>query len=102
MGALPPAKMVPRGRSLTWRVAFQSSTMKSRGRQIPTRMPRAGRRWQMKRQMLVTRISTISTGALLWVACLAPKLALAQTDEIQVYNAEIASPGELTLTLHNN
>lgn len=26
----------------------------------------------------------------------------AQTDEIQVYTAEIAAPGELTLTLHNN
>jgi len=34
------------------------------------------------------------------VAC--PIAASAQTDEIQVYNAEIASPGELTLTLHNN
>jgi hypothetical protein len=28
--------------------------------------------------------------------------ALAQTDEIQVYNAEIAKPGQFTLTLHNN
>lgn len=31
-----------------------------------------------------------------------PSVATAQTDEIQVYNAEIAAPGELTLTLHNN
>ena len=31
-----------------------------------------------------------------------PALAAAQTDEIQVYNAEIAAPGEFTLTLHNN
>lgn len=28
--------------------------------------------------------------------------ALAQTDEIQVYDAEIATPGQLTLTVHNN
>ncbi len=28
--------------------------------------------------------------------------AWAQTDEIQVYTAEIAAPGEFTLTLHNN
>jgi hypothetical protein len=32
---------------------------------------------------------------------LAPRLH-AQTDEIQVYTAEIAEPGEFTLTLHNN
>jgi hypothetical protein len=31
-----------------------------------------------------------------------PVLARAQTDEIQVYTAEIASPGEVTLTLHDN
>jgi len=31
-----------------------------------------------------------------------PAVAAAQTDEIQVYNAEIAAPGEFTLTLHNN
>jgi hypothetical protein len=32
----------------------------------------------------------------------APALALAQTDEIQVYNAEIAEPGVFNLTLHDN
>jgi len=32
----------------------------------------------------------------------APRPATAQTDEIQVYNAEIAEPGVLNLTLHNN
>ena len=31
-----------------------------------------------------------------------PFAACGQTDEIQVYTAEIADPGELTLTLHNN
>jgi hypothetical protein len=31
-----------------------------------------------------------------------PRTALAQTDEIQVYNGEIAAPGVLNLTLHNN
>jgi hypothetical protein len=29
-------------------------------------------------------------------------LAFAQTDEIQVYDGELASPGQFTLTLHNN
>jgi hypothetical protein len=32
----------------------------------------------------------------------APSAALAQTDEIQVYNAEIAAPGILNLEVHNN
>jgi hypothetical protein len=31
-----------------------------------------------------------------------PRLAAAQTDEIQVYNAEIAEPGVFNLTVHNN
>src|ERR1700736_912075 len=35
-------------------------------------------------------------------AALTPAAAPAQTDEIQVYNAEIAAPGVLNLTLHNN
>lgn len=43
----------------------------------------------------------------LWVVIAAaaaawPNLARAQTDEIQVYTAEIADPGEFTLTLHDN
>lgn len=37
---------------------------------------------------------------LTWAAL--PRSGLAQTDEIQVYNAEIAEPGVLNLTLHNN
>jgi len=41
-----------------------------------------------------------------WIALLiaiaAPAIALAQTDEIQVYDAAIAPPGTLGLTWHNN
>lgn len=33
---------------------------------------------------------------------LAPAIASAQTDEIQVYTGELAAPGELSLTFHNN
>jgi hypothetical protein len=33
---------------------------------------------------------------------MAPQAALAQTDEIQVYNAQIAEPGVFNLTLHDN
>jgi hypothetical protein len=43
-----------------------------------------------------------STKLLLVAMLVAPVLADAQTDEIQVYAAEIASPGEFTLTLHDN
>jgi len=35
-------------------------------------------------------------------SALAPTTAPAQTDEIQVYNAEIAAPGVFNLTVHNN
>src|SRR5665213_1886114 len=42
-------------------------------------------------------LALLLVGASVW-----PEIAAAQTDEIQVYNAEIAEPGELTLTLHNN
>lgn len=45
----------------------------------------------------------------LWLGALATAASLSlaskgrsQTDEIQVYTAEIAAPGEITLTLHNN
>ncbi len=38
----------------------------------------------------------------LWLACAASRPAMAQTDEIQVYNAEIAAPGTFNLTLHDN
>ncbi len=43
-------------------------------------------------------------GAALIAAALAllPRAARAQTDEIQVYNGEIAAPGVLNLTLHDN
>lgn len=39
---------------------------------------------------------------LLGLGVTAPATADAQTDEIQVYNAEIAAPGTFNLTLHNN
>ncbi|HVH82791.1 MAG TPA: hypothetical protein VM713_00600 [Steroidobacteraceae bacterium] len=48
---------------------------------------------------------TPRSGAALVLACLlvtAPHLATAQTDEIQVYNAEITAPGHWNLTWHNN
>lgn len=44
-------------------------------------------------------------GALALLACLlvsAPRFASGQTDEIQVYDAEITAPGTLNLTWHNN
>jgi hypothetical protein len=40
--------------------------------------------------------------ALLSLLAGAPALASAQTDEIQVYDAEITAPGRLNLTWHNN
>jgi opacity protein-like surface antigen len=46
-----------------------------------------------------------SRSAALWIAlamAAAPGLALAQTDEIQVYDATIADKGKLNLMLHNN
>src|SRR5208282_5637468 len=39
---------------------------------------------------------------LLVLLAFAPVIALAQTDEIQVYDAEIAAPGVFNLTLHDN
>lgn len=47
------------------------------------------------------RFSRIWAISCLLTAATAPRLH-AQTDEIQVYTAEIAEPGEFTLTLHNN
>src|SRR5579862_1983333 len=41
-----------------------------------------------------------SAAVLLWLVCACASRA--QTDEIQVYDAEIAAPGVLNLTLHNN
>jgi hypothetical protein len=40
--------------------------------------------------------------AILWALCWIPAIATAQTDEIQVYDAEIAPPGVFNLTWHNN
>ena len=41
-------------------------------------------------------------GLALALIFITPKLASAQTDEIQVYNAEIAAPGVFNLTVHDN
>ncbi|HEX4740194.1 MAG TPA: hypothetical protein VH353_02590 [Caulobacteraceae bacterium] len=40
--------------------------------------------------------------ALTVAGCMAASASHAQTDEIQVYNAQIADPGVINLTLHNN
>ena len=41
-------------------------------------------------------------GFVLIVLAIVPALARAQTDEIQVYDGEMAAPGVVNLTLHNN
>lgn len=46
--------------------------------------------------------SFFSLAALALGMCLQGEAASAQTDEIQVYNAEIAAPGVLNLTLDDN
>lgn len=52
------------------------------------------------------RAGCASRSAPWWIAlfmlALVPGLARAQTDEIQVYDAEIAPPGAVNLTLHDN
>jgi hypothetical protein len=42
------------------------------------------------------------SGALIAVMCMMPSIVLAQTDEIQVYDASIAKSGIFNLTWHNN
>lgn len=44
-------------------------------------------------------LAVLGAVAGLWAS---PREAAAQTDEIQVYNGDIAAPGVLSLTLHNN
>lgn len=51
-------------------------------------------------QGLKRAVGRATAGLLLLLFCSAP--ALAQTDEIQVYDAEIAKPGVLNLMVHNN
>jgi hypothetical protein len=48
------------------------------------------------------RHTRLTASLAMTASALAPTTAPAQTDEIQVYNAEIAAPGVLNLTLHNN
>jgi hypothetical protein len=42
------------------------------------------------------------SSAIILILWIAPVLEFAQTDEIQVYDGSIASPGQFTLSLHNN
>src|ERR1039457_20449 len=51
--------------------------------------------WSWPRR--VRRLSTAAMHCFVWVTW-----AHAQTDEIQVYNAQIAAPGVFNLALHNN
>jgi hypothetical protein len=51
----------------------------------------------MRPVVAVSRLSIWAIPCLVW-----PAYSNAQTDEIQVYNAEIAAPGVFNLTLHNN
>jgi hypothetical protein len=69
--------------------------------------PKTGRRvWDRPRSVIVAANSCTKAGLLATLALLPcllyPTPGHAQTDEIQVYNAEIAAPGILNLTLHNN
>ena len=43
------------------------------------------------------RVSAVAVFLMMWASA-----AFAQTDEIQVYDAQIADPGVLNLMLHNN
>ncbi len=52
-------------------------------------------------QSIVVRESALLRMILIILA-LAPAISIAQTDEIQVYDAEIAAPGVFNLTWHNN
>ena len=48
-------------------------------------------------------LTSLRFSVLLFVGfCAWPLVAPGQTDEIQVYTGELAAPGELSLTLHNN
>lgn len=50
--------------------------------------------------MKIFLLPRISAALLLWLGCAC--ISRAQTDEIQVYDAEIAGPGVFNLTWHNN
>ncbi len=52
---------------------------------------------------MIARVRASCLIATLILVCVAyPPLGRSQTDEIQVYNAQIVAPGVLNLTLHNN
>ena len=48
------------------------------------------------------KTSIVALALIAIVLAIVPKEVLAQTDEIQVYNAEIERPGKFNVTLHNN
>ena len=48
------------------------------------------------------RMSNRVGGAVLLLACFWPRIVIAQTDEIQVYDGGLAAPGIFNLTWHNN
>ena len=48
------------------------------------------------------RHTRLTASVAMAASALAPTTSPAQTDEIQVYNAEIAAPGVFNLTVHNN
>jgi hypothetical protein len=50
---------------------------------------------------MAARLARLGAATLLSLAS-ASKTVCAQTDEIQVYNAEINTPGQFSITLHNN
>jgi hypothetical protein len=56
----------------------------------------------MPRSVRLASIAAIGAIFGFMIGAASPGLATAQTDEIQVYNAEIAAPGTFNLTLHDN
>ena len=50
----------------------------------------------------VVRLFCCSQGLLACVLLAAPVVSLAQTDEIQVYDAEIEEPGKFNVMVHTN
>ena len=70
-------------------LVFDSEALRRKAEDMSVRPQSASWRIALRKLPLVALIA-------------APMLANAQTDEIQVYTAEIASPGEFTLTLHDN
>jgi hypothetical protein len=60
--------------------------------------------WKSLFRFIATITSHALTTRAIWIACLCffPAFIFSQTDEIQVYDGEIAAPGILNLMIHNN